>query len=293
MATNPTPAGGFSEGELKAASFLVNHGPTLRRAVYGAFIFLNALSWGYVLWTLVDTYAISYPRESRLTEEIARNQIALSALEADRPARIETESVNVFQTTDGRLDLAVDAFNRNEQWWAEFTYFFNVSGEQTPRRTGIIMPGGRTVITELGYRPLQPGGRAAGLVVDEVRWRRVDPGVVGPDYAAYERERFNISFENVVFDRTLAVGSRQIGRTSFDLVNRGAYGYWNIGLAVKLLRGDTLLAVNKITLSNIVPGETRHIELEWHETLPPVTQTEIVPIVNFLDPDTYLPTQRF
>ena len=292
MATKNAPIGGFTEGELKVASFWVRHGVLVRKTVYGFFIGVSILSWGYVLWTILDTYAISYPRESRLTAEIARNQIALAALEADRPARIQTETVFVFSTTDGRLDLAVDALNQNEQWWAEFTYHFNVSGEQTPRQSGFIMPGAKTVLTVLGFKPTQPGARVAELVVDDVRWHRVDPAVVGPRYIDYQIERFNVSFENVKFDRFI-VGNRQVGRTIFDIVNRGAYGYWNMDLVVKLSRGNTLLAVNKITLVNVVPGETRHIEMEWFETLPPVTKTEIIPVINFIDPDTYLPTQRF
>ena len=293
MQNNNVPISGFTEGELRVASFWVRYEGLLRNALYGLFIAINVLAWGYVLWTVLDTYAISYPRESRITEEIARNQIALSALEADRPARIQTESVSVFTITDSRLDFSVDAHNQNDQWWAEFTYHFNVGGEQTPRRAGFIMPNENTVITELGFTPESTGARVAELVVEDVRWHRIDPSIVGQKYSDYQFERYNVAFENVIFDRSVTVGTKQIGRTIFDLVNKGAYGYWNMDLVIKLSRGDTLLAVNKITLSEIVPGENRHIEMEWFETLPPITKTEIIPIINFIDQSTYLPTERF
>jgi len=292
MPKNNVPVGGFTEGELKFASFWVRHGDTLRRAVRWFVIAVVAVTWGYVLWTIVDAYAISYPRESRLTEEMWRNQHAIAGLESDAPAGIQTGSVSVFSATDGRLDLAVDAQNRNEQWWAEFTYHFNVAGEQTPRRTGFIMPQSETFVTELGYRPSAPGSRAAQLVVEDVRWHRVDPEQTGGRYADYELERFNVAFENRTFER-ITVGDRQVGNTSFDLVNRGAYGYWNVGLVLRVLRGGSVLGVNKITLTEVVPGETRHVNVQWFEPLPPVTEIEIIPIVNFLDPDAYLPTERF
>ncbi len=289
---NNVPVGGFTEGELKFASFWVRHRAEVQNAFRWFVIGVNVLAWGYVLWTVLDAYALSYPRESRLTEEILRNQLAIEGLESDAPAQIQTENVQVFAGTDGRLDMSVDITNRNEQWWAEFTYHFNLSGEQTPRRSGFILPSDQTVLTELGYRRANPGSRAAQLVVDEVHWHRVDPAVVSGRYADYRNDHLNVVFENKRFER-VTIGDSQVGRTSFDLVNRGAYGYWNLDLVVRLVRAGSVLAVNRVTLSNVVPGENRRVELEWFENLPPITETEVIPVVNLLDPDVYLPTERF
>ncbi|MCR4278547.1 MAG: hypothetical protein NUV81_01440 [bacterium] len=289
---NDISIGGYTEGELKFASFWVRHGFALRNALRWFVITINICTWGYVAWTLVDVFALSYPRESRLTQDMIRNQLAVDGLGTDAPAQIKSEQVRVFAGTDGRLNLAVDIHNQNEQWWVEFSYLFNVAGEQTPRHTGFIMPGESTILTELGFRPGSQGARVAELVVDDVRWHRVDPSVVNGRYADYQNDHFGVTFENIKFDR-LTVNDGQVGQTSFDLVNHGAYGFWNLDLAVQVLRGGAVLAVNKITFTNIVPGETRHVELPWFESLPPVTETRITPIVNFLDPNSYLPTDRF
>jgi len=284
--------GGYTEGELKFASFWVRHGLALKSAVKWFFIVIHICTWGYVTWTLVDIFALSYPRESRLTQDMVRNQLAMDGLVMDAPVQVQSEGVRVFAGTDGRLDLAVNAHNQNEQWWVEFTYSFNVAGEQTPRRSGFLLPGDSTMLTELGFRPSLAGARVAELVVENVRWHRIDPNVVRGKYADYRNEHFAVTFENVTFDRLTTEGG-QVGRTSFDLVNHGAYGYWNLDLAVQVLRGGSVLAVHKVTLTNVVPGETRHVELQWFEQLPPVTETIITPIVNLLDSNSYLPTERF
>lgn len=285
--------GGFTEGELKFASFWVRNRIPLTRGGYIALMAINALVWGYSAWGVLDAYAISYPREARITSEIAENEITLEALETDRPRGVQSGNVAVFETTDKRFDMAVDLENTNEQWWAEFNYRFNISGEQTPARNGFILPVSRTLLTELGYRPKNRGGSVAQLVVDNIRWHRLDPKVVGEKYKDYELERFNVVFENVKYSSDLTVGSKTVGRTSYDLVNRGAYGYWGMDLVIRLYRGGSTVAINKINLTRIPPGEKRHVELDWFERIPSVTRTEIIPIINFLDPKVYLPTEQF
>lgn len=290
---NAAIGGGFTEGELQFASFWVRNRPALIRAGYAVLIAMNVLFWGYVIWGILDAYAISYPRESRITQEIAQDQLTLEALQKDQPQNARAGNVTVFQTTEKRYDMAVDMENSNAQWWAEFNYRFNFSGEQTPLRSGFILPGSKTTLTELGFRPKGAGGATAQLAVENVRWHRVDPAQVGASYKDFELKRMNVAFEDVEFQSGLTIGAQKIGRTSFNLVNRGSYGYWSMDVVVKLYRGGGVIAVNRITLSRIVPGETRRVELDWFETLPSVTRTEIIPIVNLLDESVYLPTEQF
>lgn len=286
--------GGFSEGELKFASFWVRNRIVLTRAGYSLLIALSVIVWLYALWGILDAFVISYPRESRLTAEIAANQITLNSLDVDKPQAVQAGTVAVLEGTDGRFDMVADVQNPNEQWWLEFNYHFNISGQQTPMRNGFILPQSQNTLTELGYKPKSRGNASAQLVVDNIRWHRLDRSVVSTTYKDYELQHFNVAFENVKFESGLVIGSRQIGRTVFDMVNRGSFGYWNMDVIVKLYRGNGLLAVQRITLTNIVPGETRHIELDWFDKLPPqITRTEITPVINFLDANSYLPTQRF
>jgi len=286
-------AGRFTSGELEFASFWVRNGPMLRRVGHGVLIALSVLVWGYSLWGLLDAYAISYPRESRITREIALNQQLLAGLATDIPQNVSLSSVDVYQTTDGRFDMSVELTNPNGQWWAEFNYHFNLSGEQTPIQNGYVLPQNKQILTQLGYKPKTPGGRSATLIIDNVRWHRVDPSVVGSSYKNYLGERLALSFQDLKYDTNITLGTTKVGQSSFTLVNNAAYGFWSLELVVRLYRGGSVVAVNSIKLDKILPGERRPIQLTWLDNVPSVTQTEIIPQVNVLDSSVFLPTKYF
>ena len=285
--------GHFTIGELKLASFWVRNRLLIRRLGYGSLIGLSVLLWGYVLWSLVDAYAISYQIESRIPRDIALNQERLTALDTDVPEVLAPSSVSVFRTLDNRMDLVVELTNPNAMWWVEFNYRFSVSGEETPIRSGYSLPNGRQILTELGYRPKSAGGLSATLLLDNVRWHRIDPSLLRGTYEDFAKQRFALTFKDITYDTDIVLGTRPVGQSSFTLVNKSSYGLWNVDLVVRLYRGPSFVAVNKITITNVHPGEERPLKMVWIDNLPGVTKTEIIPQANLLDPNLYLPTKYF
>jgi hypothetical protein len=293
MPEHQTIGSGFTEGELKFASFWVRYRATIRKSLYSLLIALNALFWGYALWGIVDAYAISYPRESRITQEIEANALLLNQLASNRPRGVQARTVSVFQGTDGRLDMVVPITNPNAQWYAEFTYRFNVSGELTPKRSGFVLPRQERYLGEFGFAPEKAGGRTAVLTVDDIRWKRLDPSVVGDDYGEWISRRDAFEISDVKHQSGLSDGNAKISRTSFTFKNPTAYGYWDAGLYIILKRGDAPAAANYVTLSNVIPGDVRDVAVDWYETLPAVSGADVLPVVNFLDQGAYLPSTRF
>jgi len=285
--------GGLSSGDLQMANWWVRNRITVRKVGYGSLIAFCAVLWGYSIWGLLDAYAISYPRESRLTRDIALNQQLLSGLETDRPQQVGISDVSVFSGTEGRLDMEVAISNPNPQWWAEFNYRFDVSGEQTPLRSGYVLPESEQHVTELGFKPQARGGRSATFMVENIRWHRLDPNYVGGNFKAFAQNRSRLRFENIKYDSSLTVGSRKVGQTSFDLINDGAYGFWSVDLFIRLTRAGNTLGIQKITVTNVSPGEKRPMQIVWTENPAGVTETEIIPQVNLLDPNSFLKTQYF
>ena len=286
-------SGGFTPGELQMASWWVKNRLMLRKLGYGSLIAVCAAFWGYVLWGFLDAYAISYPRESRITRDIAVNLQLLSSLESDRPQNLGLSDVGVFANTDNRFDMEVAVTNPNAQWWAEFNYRFNLSGEDTPLRSGYVLPGGEQHATEVGFKPTTRGGRSATFEIVNLRWHRVDPSMVGSSYPDFATQRQALEFRDLTYDTDLTVGNRKVGQTSFTLVNNGAFGYWNLELFVRLYRGSLPVAISSLTVANLSPGEKRPMQIVWLDNPSSVSKTEIIPQVNLLDPAAYLPTQYF
>lgn len=298
---NERVGSGFTEGELKFASFWVRNRVILEKARFWSLVLVNTLVWSYVLWGILDAYAISYPRESRITADIARNQFLASQLQGNKPQNIVLGGMGVFQGTDGRLDFAIPVHNPNSDWWVEFTYHFNVSGEQTPSRSGYLLPGEKSYLGEFGFKPKTAGMRSGVLTVDNnsIRWHRIDRALVGADYPAWLARRNQFRADNKTFtaDSVTAPVSgsatnQRFSRTSFDFVNPSAYGFWQVKLYIVLKRAGSTVAVTSITLDRVLPGETRPVNVDWFERLPSITETEVIPVVNFLDTSAYLPTEQ-
>lgn len=288
------PIRGFTPGELQLASWWVRNRLALRKSVRIGLIVLNIVLWGYFVWGIVDAFVISYPRERLLTRDTALNVQLLAGLENDRPKAVDISDPQVFSTTDGRIDMISEVQNPNAQWWAEFNYRFTVGGEEeTPLRTGYVLPGETYIVTELGYKAQTPGSKQASVDIENVRWHRVDPKVLAIGYDAYKNERKQLTIKNSRYDTNLKLGSKTVGQSSFTVVNEGAYGFWSVDLIIQLLRGDRPAAVTKITVTNISPGESRDMQIAWVDNPPSVQQTEVVSQVNILDQAAYLPTQYF
>ena len=293
MSENTVVGRGFTEGELKAAGWWVRNHVIIRTWSRIILVALNVIVWGYVSWGLLDAYAISYARESNITMAIAVNQQNLDRLMQDRPLNVGTSAVLVFPNTEERVDIAVDIENPNPSWWAEFSYKFNVAGEQTSARQGFVLPGELTTLTELGFKASSPSVRSAQLLIENIRWHRVEPSEVELDYDKYINKRFGgVKVENVRFDPSSVAVNRTASRTTFDVVNNGAYGYWSIDYIIKLMRGNTVIAINKVNMRELKPGETRNVDLYWYDTIQSVTKTEVIPIINLLDTNSYLPSSR-
>lgn len=289
MADEHVIGSGLTEQELKLASFWVHHRPLLRRIGYGALTAIAGACWLFVLWSLLDAYAISYPREARISSVIIQNQLAIEGLQASAPRPIEPSQATIFDITEGRQDILIEIMNQNKNWWAEFDYQFDMSGERTPMRKGYILPNGRRYLTELGYKPTTRG-RTAKLVVENMRWIRINPTAVEGNYQTFADTRLQFLVENAAYTRDLTIGTQTVGQSSFSLMNESAFGYWNPSITVVLFRGTTPVGVTTIERAQIKPGETVPMTINWFDNLAGISRTDVQVSVNILDQAVYLPT---
>jgi len=283
----------FSDQELRASIFWVKNEVKLFKIFRFLVYILNIIFWGYVIWGLLDAYIISYPRESKLSAEIVNNQKILAKIVSDQPVNITTSRVLVFNNTENRRDIAVDIKNSNQDWWAEFDYQFSLSGEETAKHHDFILPQEANTLTELGFKPKTKGSRQAKLIISNLHWHRIDPNQVYGSYKDFIKKRFsNVKVSNIK-SKQIQLGDKKILQTSFDIINNGAYGFWSIDYIIKLKRSSNTIAVNKINIKNLKPGDIKHIELRWFDNISATTKTEITPHINLLNPHSYLDVSDF
>lgn len=283
---------GLSEQELQFASFWVRNHLKIRAAGFGLLAALSALLWIFVIWSLLDAYAISYPRENRIPRRIMQNALVTDSLLATTPKSVQISEVSVFNATEGRQDMLVELTNPNEQWNARFDYSFELAGERTPIRQGYILPSSRRYLTELGYAG-KSKGQTAKLVVENIRWERINPSEVDQDYKTFAERRLLVTSENIKYENDVPLASGVTGRTSFLLKNESAYGFWSSNVHAVLFRGSSPVGVTSVAVRELKPGEIRPMEIDWFDNLTGISKTEVRIDVDILNPQNYLPTSRF
>lgn len=290
MGENYRIGSGFSDQELATASWWVKHHLGLRKASIVVLLGVSAFTWGYTLWSILDAYAISYPRERRIPVLIARDQFIPAGLVQSAPQPLQPTDVNAFPNTENRQDLWVELTNPNLKWWAEFTYQFQTGDTKTKEHTGFILPGSTRSLTELGWSGVVS---SPTLIVKDIVWHHTDPAQIGADYDSYSTSHIPFTFDNATYKNDLTVGTKTVGQTDFVMSNPSGYGYWSIELTVVLYRDTTPIAVSTVTQRQVKPGEMRPISLNWFENPVGVTRTEVRASVNILDPQSFLPSERF
>lgn len=280
---------GMTEQELQLASWWVRNRERVYRTIRWTLILINIAFWIFVIWSLLDAYVISYPREARIPRIIAQNQLAVSGLQATIPKALLPSDVSVFEISGGRKDFLVQLSNSNETWWAEFDYYFRIGDLTTAPRKGFILPASQRYLTELGSS-IETSSRNAQLVVENIRWQRVDPNAVNRDYKSFAQNRLQFEFADAAYRRDLVIGNQTVGQSAFTFRNPSPYGYWNVDLTVILYRGSTPVGVTTIGKEQVRPGSSEPLIINWFENLSGITRTEFTADVNILDPKSYLPT---
>jgi hypothetical protein len=277
----------LSEKQLKFGYWYVSHKGQLRKFWFGVLIVLDVLLVGYALYGLVDYFLISWTRDQAVSRNLGQSFVSHDAVRRLAPIPLATKSVHTFRSGEGRYDLLAILQNQNVDWYATFRYEFVVAGAATSEQEGFILPTEEKYIAQFA-QALGGVPRDAEFRLTSLAWHHVNRHVIR-DYESWRGERLRVATSDVTHQSNVVGLDQGTSRTSFDIQNPSAFGYWRLGLFVTLLRGTTPVAVNYITLENFDSSEERHVDVHWFEPLPGSSTIDIRPEVNLFDPDVYLP----
>lgn len=273
----------------KLSLWWVEHRAFLRKFGLGLFVVFDAALLLFGGWHLLDAFAVSYDAEQNaVMRMVAYGQTDLHAYTTGTAADdLEIGEGRVISIGGGRYDLYATLLNPNDDWWAEVDYSFLMGGEQTDVQTGFVLPSQEKPLVELAVESSIPIS-SASLVIQEVRWQRVDHHVIS-DYPTWANERLDFSISTSSFETETRFDGETFGRTAFTIQNDTAYSYYHVGLFVLLLRGNSVVGVNRTTLSSLESGVEREVVVNWFGTLPSVSQVQILPELNIFDLEVYKP----
>lgn len=281
---------GLSTKKLDFGLWYVEHKRYFRQAFIGFLIIIGAVTWIYSIYG----FAYYIARGMAEDEELVRTLVETKIISHEYLKQISAQDlkyypVHIFKSGEGKYDLAVRVENSNQRWWAEINYYFSAGNIHTKETASFILPNEAKYLMALA-RDFRVKPANAQLVVKNISWHRVDRHEIA-DWEDYKNNYLNIAVENIKFiaaSRSKITEKINLNQVNFDVVNKTAYNYWQVDFPILLYNGSKLIGVNKYSVSELMSGETRQIQVRWPGNLGRVSGAEAVPELNILRDDIFI-----
>jgi len=270
---------------LKISYWYVSNKVLLRRIFIGILAGIAGLIWLFALWNLLDYFVISWGRNQRMMQELVNNQVfSQQWINANMPRPIEVGTARVFKSGED-YDFLSRISSSSPKYWAEYDYNFTYSGGETAPGEGFVLPISEKWVSKLSQESDSRPSNSK-LVISNIMWHRIDPAEV-PNYEEWRDERLNLEITDIE-QTTEGLDGAAVAKTKFNVYNRSAFGYYEIGFHVIPYRGSTPIGVNYIVIDSLESGEKREVEVSWFDSLAQVSKIEIEPEVNLFDESNYI-----
>lgn len=270
----------------RLSSWWIDHRDRFWRLALFLFATLDAVLILFAAGSLLQSFVIQEPAERlAVYGMVAYGQNDLHRYTVAQKAKpLTTAGTMSLSSGNGLYDFYGVVTNPNKDWWAEVTYRFTWGTEETVARTVAVLPDADTPLVVLGEE-LASAPRSVSLVLDQVTWHRVDHHLTFAPYEDWILGRVRFEVKDPTFGPSET--DPKIGRVLFTLTNRSAYSYYSPTFLIRLLRGTTVVGINRVTLEHIEAGETTDVSVTWFGTLPSATRVEVLPEINPFDEAAY------
>ena len=176
------------EKRFKYSLIWVEHRDLLRKiglTIWGGVAGLMIL---YSLWVMVDTFLISYETERALLVNTGLNQSTRhNAVLASAPGALKlSSSSDIFAIDDDRYDFYTTVENENEDYWAEFDYYFSYGSSVTETKHGFVYPVEEKPLVYLAWES-DSRPSSAQVILENIQWHMIDGHTI-PDFVTYRED---------------------------------------------------------------------------------------------------------
>ena len=270
----------LKQKELDRGYYFLTHRPMIKKTLYGVAIAILALSYlfiigniiKYVTGTSFDTTALQMANS---TDWATYHQNRM-------PRDISVSATQFLAIGSGRYNLLARVSNPNDDWAvSEFEYTFIVNGEALETNTLFLNPTEEYFLLEIGYESTQAIS-SLKVVLDNIKWRRWEN-----DTPVIRWQIKDINFKplsrEVVGNDTITVQPR----ATWEAINTSLFAFWEVDWQVVLYNGDRVAAVSEVKAKDFDSLESRQLEAIWLNDLPRITKTEVWPLLNWADLDSF------
>jgi hypothetical protein len=173
---------------------------------------------------------------------------------------------------EGRYDLVAKITNPNTRCLAELDYYFLYAGEtseQIKHQKDFLLPGQTKYLFGFAEEVSSSFLNEVQLVIEKQNWRYIK-----------NLEKMALIDKLEIKDRRYDILAG-ISRASFAINNGTGYNLWQVGCQVVLLSGNEPVAVNYITVNNLLAGAEQEVQASWFRRIDyGGVEIEVIPDLN-------------
>lgn len=265
---------------LEVASFLVRLKPYLVRVMIVLVIILEILVGVYIFW---QGYRIAMEYTSFKNSYqgffATSANIRAQVLQGRTPTIL---GVTTLQRGTAELDAIALLENQNVDWIVTVSSGFSTSEGFKAAQDVIIPPQSKRVVGVFGLDATEAG---AQFQVTNVKYERVSARDVG-DIAKYTSERLQFVFGEEQY--VSSGGDQNFDRLQVSLTNNSPFNFYEVGVQVVMYSDSQILGFEQVSLSNVISGQTRMLDIHSLPRGITPTRIEFIPVVNIFDARTFL-----
>jgi hypothetical protein len=251
---------------------------------------ISAVCWSYTIYGFAYYLAKGMNEDEVLLRQMVESNLISHSVALRQGAQnLNYYSVNIFPLGDERYDFLSIVNNPNEDWWATFDYYFQVNNKNTSVQTGFIFPKEEKSLMALAEEFTYAPSRAE-LVVENLRWRRINKHVIPNWHDFYESHTdMVISDSSFVLSQQSGLSEKiNLNQLDFTVKNKTAYNYWQVDFNILLYSGSKVVGINRYSLTDFMSGEERVVQASWPGKFGRINNIEITPDINIMDENVYI-----
>lgn len=267
--------------QLQHSIWFLHHEVLFYRLLVSALLLAIIGLWGVSIWGWFDyvVFGLSKDKQLSYSAVIFPDYSVFEKKFAPQP--IQILKIAVLESAPGKVDLAAEVANLNQQFLARFDYSFIVNGQTTQSFQGFILPGEEKLLAVSGLDAAAYGG-TPDLILGKIVWQRISAHAV-PNPVNWQTERLNFTVSDIKITRKGGSFGASAYAIEFKLLNDSAYSFINPDFYVGLYQGRTLVGVLPLRLDRFLAGETRSVDLRSFASGINPTEVRVFPSINLYD----------
>ncbi len=262
----------LTDKDLEKGLFFVRHRILFKRILFGIAIFIISIIYIKFLFNLVQYF--QSPGYYVLAQEIDYNQDWKSNHDSRAPIEPLVTNIKHLSIGNKKYNLAAFIENTNKDWAIkEFDYRFVVNGEILETQKAFINPGESRLLINLAYESKKPI-EDLDIQTANWHWRRYNEDTKVVDW----------SLTDITFK---PISNNLPAQAFWTTQNMSLFDLRKIVFQILLFNGSKLIAVNEIQSSDYMSLDKRNLDSVFWYSLPRVTETQIIPLFNWIDDSNY------